>query len=217
MEEDAQVIKQKFDVLWKSDDEESYKSMIELISPLADAGDGGAMGRLGRARRDGKGVRKDLSKAAYWMRRACDENVKWAPKELFDILWEIGTPESYKEMIEVISPLADAGDGGAMGRLGKSYKYGKGVDKNLTKASILLENAMKCNVKWANIELAEVLWEIGTPETCKEMIGVVEPLANNNNPEAMELLSLAYRYGKGVEKNPILANSWRRRASFNRK
>ncbi len=48
----------------------------------------------------------------------------WA-NELFDILNEIGTKESYEEMMEVIRPLALEGNVPALKRASKAYETGK--------------------------------------------------------------------------------------------
>ena len=61
------------------------EEMISVATEFAEKGDGGAMGRLGRAYRDGKGVPQDMNKAAEWMRKAADKNIRWAKNELFDI------------------------------------------------------------------------------------------------------------------------------------
>ena len=74
-----------FDILWRIGTPESMEEMISVATESAEAGDGGAMGRLGRAYRDGKGVPQDLDKAAEWMRKAADKNVWWAKNELLDI------------------------------------------------------------------------------------------------------------------------------------
>ena len=129
---------------------------INVIIKLAELGNGNAMGRLGRAYRDGKGVEKDLDKAAEWMRKAADKDVDWAKNELFDILWRIGTPESYEEMISVVTEFADKGDGNAMGRLGRAYRDGKGVEKDLNKAAEWMRKAADKNVGWAKNELFDL-------------------------------------------------------------
>ncbi|WP_400203049.1 tetratricopeptide repeat protein, partial [Methanomethylophilus alvi] len=94
------------------------KSLMPDIISLAKEGLSEYQARLGRAYRDGKGVERDLDKAAEWMRKAADQDLGWAKNELFDVLWKIGTPESYSEMIDVATRFAEAGDGAAMGRLG---------------------------------------------------------------------------------------------------
>ena len=115
------------------------------------------MGHLGRAYRDGRGVPRDLDKAAEWMRKAADKNVGWAKNELFDILWKINTPESHKEMISVAKVFAEAGDGGAMGRLGRAYRDGRGVEQDLDKAAEWMRKAADKNVGWAKNELSKIL------------------------------------------------------------
>ena len=82
------------------------------------------------------------------MRKAADQNLGWAKNELFDVLWKIGTPESYSEMIDVATRFAEAGDGAAMGRLGRAYREGKGMEKNLDKAAEWLHKAAEKNKFW---------------------------------------------------------------------
>lgn len=65
---------------------------------------------IGRLYRYGNGVPKDLYKAAEWIRRAVLSKAGWSRNDLFDVLWEIGTPEAYREMIDVITPPARTGD-----------------------------------------------------------------------------------------------------------
>ncbi len=146
-----------FDVLWRIGTPDSYSEMIHVATSFAEAGDGGAMGRLGRAYRDGKGVEKDLIKASEWMRMAADQNIRWAHWELFDILWRINTPESLKEMLERAVPLAEAGNGEIQGRLGRAYRDGKGVDKDLNKAAEWMKKAADMNIGWAEKELSDIL------------------------------------------------------------
>ena len=63
--------------------------MIELAKPLAAANNRELQGRLGRAYRDGKGVKQDLQKAAEWMKKAADQNLYWAIKELVEIYHQL--------------------------------------------------------------------------------------------------------------------------------
>ena len=144
------------------DTPESFKEMISVATAFAEAGDGNAMGRLGRAYRDGRGVKQDLGKAAEWMRKAADKNIGWAKNELFDILWRINTPESQEEMISVATAFAEAGDGNAMGRLGRAYRDGRGVSQDLEKAAEWMRKAARRNVNLFKDELYEIVWKIST-------------------------------------------------------
>ena len=62
--------------------------------------------RLARAYRDGRGVQRDLRKAADLMRSIGSANPKWAKWEYLDILWMINTPETDKEMFDFASAFA---------------------------------------------------------------------------------------------------------------
>ena len=146
-----------FDILWRINTPEALEEMISVATANAEAGEGGAMGRLGRAYRDGKGVKRDLDKAAEWMRKAADKNVGWAKNELFDILWRIDTPESMEEMISVATEFAEKGDGNAMGRLGRAYREGKGVPQDFDTAAEWMRKAADKNLGWAKNELAAIL------------------------------------------------------------
>ena len=143
-----------FDVLWAIGTPESHGEMIVAVGKFADKGDAGALGRLGRAYRDGRGVERDLAKAAEWMRRATSKNIAWT-NELFDVLWAIGTPESHGEMVSTIKKLANTEDADAMGRLGRAYRDGRGVERDLAKAAEWMRKAAKKKATWEK-ELSEL-------------------------------------------------------------
>ncbi len=197
-----------FDILWKIDTPEAHEEMISVATEFAEKGDGNAMGRLGRMYRDGKGVERDLDEAIKWMRKAADKNVGWAKNELFDILWKIDTPEAHEEMISVATEFAEKGDGNAMGRLGRMYRDGKGVERDLDEAIKWMRKAADKNVGWAKNELFDILWKIDTPEAHEEMISVATEFAEKGDGNAMGRLGRAYRHGKGIEKDNGLAASY---------
>ena len=59
-----------FDVLSGSGSEDLRSEAVLAVAPLAEAGDPEAMGRLGKAYRDGIGVSKNPEKAREWMEKA---------------------------------------------------------------------------------------------------------------------------------------------------
>ena len=128
---------------------------------------------LGRAYRDGRGIGVDLAKAADCMRKA-SVGIPSAKNELIDVLWRINTPESLKEMISVAAEFADKGDGGAMGRMGRAYRDGKGVSRDLVKAAEWMRKAKDRNVPWAEWELVGILWRIATVEALEEIRGIID-------------------------------------------
>ena len=169
-------------------------------------------GHMGRAYRDGKGVEKDLDKAAEWMRKASNAGIGWAKNELFDILWRIGTPESYREMISVATAFAELGDGNAMGRIGRAYRDGKGVEKDLDKAAEWMRKAMDKAWLWG-VDLSDLLLKSPKKKDHEEAFKICSSLVKRNSAEAMGYLGRMYRDGKGVEMNLDNAAEWMRKAA----
>ncbi len=160
-----------------------------------------AMLWLARMYRDGKGIEKDIIKSAEWMRRAADGDINYAKNELFDVLWRIGTLESYNEMIEVASAFAESGDGGAMGRLGRAYRYGRGVERDIDKAIDWMRKASNKNIWWAKNELFDMLWYRNYPDDTLELKSLIEKSAQEGDSNALLRLGRMYRYGKGINRD----------------
>lgn len=101
-----------------------------------------------------------------------------------------------------------------MGRLGRAYRDGKGVPQDLNIAAEWMRKAADKDARWVN-ELFDILWWINSPESLEEMIAVIRPLAESNDPGAMIRLGRAYCNGKGVERNFDKSIEWMRKASNN--
>ena len=202
-----------FDILWKNDTPESRAEMIRVATAFAATGDGGAMIRLGRAYRDGRGVGRNLNTAAEWMRKATDANIGWAKNELFDVLWKIDTTESRAEMIRVATDFAATGNGEAMVRIGRAYRDGKGVPQDLYESSDWFRKAIENNVGWARNELFDVLWQISDPSI--NLLEVITPLIEAKSGEAMIRMGRLYRDGKDVAQDLYASADWFRKAIEN--
>lgn len=98
---------------------------------------------------------KDLSLAH--LRESVKYGVDVSRNELFDILWNANDPEKDCELLSIIQPLADKKDSNAIGRLGKMYVYGRGIEQNIKKGRELLEFASNQGLKWADKELKKSL------------------------------------------------------------
>jgi len=122
-----------FDILSEIGTEDAYAEMIQAVESLASSNKG-AMLRLGYAYMNGWGVDKDLDKAIELFKKSGGAK---SSNALFDIYWEMGTEESYKEMIEVIRPHTKT-NYAAVKRLSKAYREGKGVEKDPEKAAELI-------------------------------------------------------------------------------
>ena len=204
--------KELFDILWKINTLESDKEAFHIADEYYNM-DSEMQGRLGRAYREGRGVDKDLHKAADWMRKAHEGGVKWADWELFDILWRINTPESMTEALGFGMPLAESGVKELQGWIARCYREGRGVEKDLDKATEWMRKAYDQKLGYASWELFDILWRIDTPESLKEAVAIAEPLAQSGNRELQGRMGRAYRDGKGVEKSLDLAREWFKKAA----
>jgi hypothetical protein len=191
----------------------SETSIDELIK-ASENGDSEVMRQVGISYRDGKGTEVSLDKAIEWFRKSSDKGNGAASVQLMDVLMKRGNPEDLSEMLKIAHRFADDGNGDGMVCLGRAYRYGKGVDKDLNTATEWFRKAASAGVEWATNELFDTLWEIGTPESYGQMIEAIRPLAFNGNPGANARLGKAFHSGKGVEKNDDKAEALMHYASI---
>ncbi|MBR4226483.1 MAG: sel1 repeat family protein [Candidatus Methanomethylophilaceae archaeon] len=76
-----------------------------------------------------------------------------------------------------------------------------------------MRRAESAKVRWAGIELVEVLWETGTPDALREMASIALRLSDRRDHRAEGYMGMAYRYGRGVQKDLDKAESMLRRSS----
>lgn len=85
--------------------------------------------------------------AIYWMRKAANKKYGWSMNELFDLLWARGNDADFTEAYHIAKQFSET-NSGAMGRLGKAYREGKGIDKDLNLAIYWMEKAARENPAW---------------------------------------------------------------------
>ena len=178
-----------------------YKELAANREPIAYA-------YLGRSYRDGKGVPQDIDQALLWMRKASNCGIVWSKNELFDMLWKIDTPEAQREMYDVSNELSQAGNGGAMLRLGRLYRDGKFVVKDQYKALEWMRKASKTTAFGAKEDYIDILFKIGTEPLLREAFESCKKWAENGDANMMLRLSKMYLNGRCVDKNIPLSKTW---------
>ncbi len=153
-------------------------------------------GRIYRDRKDGK---EDYNLAAYWMREASDYKLESAFDELFDVLWTIGTPESTEEMLCIAKKCSSEGNASMTGRMGRAYRDGRGVQKNLDAAAEWMLKSAKMGCDWAKVEYFDILWEMNTPESLKAMMEYAQSESEKGNIVLRERMAKAYIEVKGAD------------------
>ncbi len=144
---------------------------------------------LGRVYRSGRGVAKDLSLSADYYSKALDNGVKWAVNEYMEVLWGMGTDESYARLFSVAKEAANEGNAVAMIRLGKAYYLGNGTDCNYEAAAEWLMKGHDLGVTWADRELVNSLILVKTPESLDAALAI----ADRKNKDVMISLGNAFR------------------------
>ncbi len=208
------------DVLWKIGTEEAYSEAFSVAQELAAEGDSGAMLRLGRAYRDGKGTEQNLPMAVDNLRGA-SKKIAWVKNELFDVLWKIGTEEAYSEAFSVAQELAAEGDSGAMLRLGRAYRDGKGIRVDYSQALSWLKEAAIKGSRDAINECYDLVWNHETVGSdCAEQ----QPLVFDDSGIIVfnlthtgylwELIALRYTYHSSNKHCVLLVGDLSKRTEF---
>ncbi len=193
--------------------ESKVDQALELYTKLSESGEPLGYFNLGTIYKNGKYVEKNRDLALEYLRKASDAGIVTATNYLFDMLWDINDGEARKEMIDRIMPVAVKGNGGSLLRLGRAYRYNRGVPQNIDVALELYREAYVERAFNSDIELADFLLSIHSADSICEYISVIKQSSEKGNSDAMIRLSRAYRDGIGVEKNLDLAVDWAKKAS----
>lgn len=203
-----------FDILWAIGDPESLEKMIDFSKIEANRGDVELSARLARAYRAGKGVLRDLELAAKYMGySAKNGGPLWSKYEYFDILWEIGSASSLKDMVDFIQKESLTTDPELLGRVGRCYFYGKGVATDINYACSVLSEAIKYNPPiWVKKLYVDTLWALNSKE-CDEILYHYLSSCVDENEYFEGYLGRMYRDGRFVTKNLHCAADWMRKGS----
>jgi hypothetical protein len=121
----------------------SLSGLSKLAEPkLADQETAAAQFHLGVQYEDGRGVPKDLGKAAELYQQAANQGHAGAQYNL-GLLYEhgAGVAKDLGKAVELYQQAADYGDADAQNHLGLLYEDGQGVPKDLVKATELYQKA----------------------------------------------------------------------------
>ncbi len=200
------------DLLLSTGDEECYKEAMDRCLERVDKGSKHAFANIARMYRDGKGVDKDLRTAAKWMRRAVDSNLDGADLELFDILWAINDPTYDRGLLNLARPRAENESIPFMGRLGRMYRQGRGVDRDVHIAVKWLEKAADLDPFWT-VELCEAVVESDSEEARQSLLARVVGLCEDDSKYGYMCMGRLCHGGIAVEKDLLAAADWYRKAA----
>jgi len=156
--------------------------------------------KLAKLYRDGKYIQRNYGRAIELMRNYAKIKIGWATNEFIDLLHKRGNNDDLIEAYELAKEFASKGNSGAMIRLGRMYRDGKGVEKDLDKAIEWMRKATEKNPVCKN-EFIDVLWRRSNSEDLRELRSSIEEGVAEEDLNALQWFSRMYRDGKGVEKD----------------
>jgi uncharacterized protein len=198
----------------------------KILRKIAEAGDLKAQVTLGLMYRDGNGVPKDYKEAWKWYQKAADQGEKVAQYNLRNIYDEaIGClrlpdySEFKEERLRAMSVIEEALNGFhkvaekghpfVQCQLGRIYRDGHGVSKNLSKAAEWYRKAAEQGDREAQKELGDIYYvgEDGVKDY-REALKWYQKAAEAGDPSAGLRLGKMYRDGEGVPKDKVLSYFW---------
>jgi TPR repeat protein len=156
--------------------------------------------RLGLVYARGIGAPANLLLAKQTLVRAADMGSARAAFELYTL--SSGPTPSISLDLLPLDYLREASDGGlasAMRELSSLYACGAGVDKDAAQARRWLEKAALAGDSESLMALAEAAFREKRPESDVVGFGFLQKAATGGDVEAMMLVSLAYRDGRGTD------------------
>lgn len=116
----------------------------------------------------------------------------------------------YARVIEILAPLAEAGDVDALGNLGNMYGFGQGVPKDLAKAESLWRRAAEKGLGTAmgNIGSLYLAGQGGLPQSDVLAAEWYTKAAEHRHTPSMLTLSSMYMNGAGVPRDPVRGLTW---------
>ena len=184
-----------------------------LGNELANSGNAGGYGRLGRMYRDGVGTQEDEDLAIEWMRKANDSGVSWAKLELTDMLLARGKDADMAEAFALGNEIASKGDTKFFIPLARMYRDDMGTQRDISIAIDWLHKAVEKGIEGAKEELISALILRRTEGDISEALALCENIAESGNSEGYNIMSRLYAGGIGVEKDVNKAIYYARMAS----
>ncbi len=176
-----------------------YDTAFRLIRNSALLGRRTSMVRLAIAFLQGKGVEKNVGKAAHWFDKAVEGDNPADRYMAFDTIWRFGGEECNRRLKSVLAPLLSERE--AKLRMGIAYEDGRGVDRNLQAALGAFEEAATLGLSSGANRFFDAVWKARSADRYCQAVDLLRRFADSGEPRSMWRLGKAYHYGKGVEKN----------------
>jgi TPR repeat protein len=192
-----------------------YATVLQLMRPMADAGNTRAQTYLGVLYDNGQGVPQDDAQAVAWYRKAADQGDPRAQTNL-GAAYETGrgVVRDLGQAAEWYRKAADQQHMAAEHILGKMYATGRGVPQDYRQAAEWFRKAADHGYAASQFNLAYLYGEgKGVPQDRGQALAWYRKAADQGHTGAQTNLGAAYEAGLGVERDFAQAADWYRKAA----
>ena len=192
-----------------------YATVLQLMRPMADAGNTRAQTYLGVLYDNGQGVPQDDAQAVAWYRKAADQGDPRAQTNL-GAAYETGrgVARDLGQAAEWYRKAAGQQHAAAEHILGKMYATGRGVPQDYGQAAEWFRKAADHGYAAAQFNLAYLYGEgRGVPQDRGQALAWYRKAAEQGHTGAQTNLGTAYEAGQGVERDFAQAAAWYRKAA----
>ncbi|WP_028744976.1 tetratricopeptide repeat protein [Rhizobium mesoamericanum] len=174
--------------------------------------------RMARAYREGRGVERNLTVAATYLKIASDGGSRMATRDLgLAYMWGSGVKREEDKAVQLLRSAAQHGFVFAWGDLAETYGAAIGPDVDASQNFRLnMRGAREGHVSamiGAGIALLSGFGTQRDPEAGILWLERASAGTGWDAPDAMYRLAEVYKYGIGVDKNPKKAREWELRAA----
>ena len=202
-----------FDVVWRTRPAGMFGRAVEALRRFADSSEPRALWRLGKACHLGLGMERDDEAAIEMCRSAMRHGLSAAGSGVFDILWDMESAEEHGRMRMLVNRYVARGEGWAYRRQGLMHLHGRGARRSLDKALACMRVSAEDGTALAYEGLLDVLWEIHTDRSSKEIRSVVLSNVGKGEDWAYRRLGMMHLCGRGAKRDPAKAMECFRKAA----
>ncbi len=187
-----------------------YATALDLLAPLAQAGNADAQLRLGRMFYTGTGVAQDFVTAASWLHKAAEAGLGEAQHGLGRLYYNgEGVPQDFAEAARWYRSAAALGVAEAMDNLASLYLRGEGVPQDFAEAARWYLAGAERGRAEAQYNHGLMYYEgKGVPQDFAEALRWFRRAAAQRLGSAMSTIGEMYQLGRGVPVDSVRAYAW---------
>lgn len=170
------------------------------VEELAKSGNAAAQNLLGQCYLEGRGIAKNPQQAFYWISKAAEQkNLKALCNLGYCYENGIGTEKDYFQAYSFYKLSALKGNSAAFNNLAQCYLNGTGTSKDSIKARAWFEKGAETGIRSSQTNAGYLYLAIDGQVNYDKAFYWLKKAADQNSPNALEMLGMCYDNGWGVE------------------